>query len=226
MAAMALNREQIVALIDERLQVMVPGLEHSMGARLNVIINEANAVSQKLHADMERPKGLHEGELAKLIADEARVDEVVARQNTRKTKTDDLIEKLKVEFVKVSEASTNLEQRAAGVIQEQGTNMTTMFEDMRVKLAVTYDNQQAENAKVQTQLVQAEKLLKEATASSSGGAGTLRAPQLRKEGCSVDKLKESTDVIDFRQWVRRLELSLDAHYGWTREEADHTRELR
>ena len=58
MAAMALNREQIVALLDERLQVMFPGLEHSMGARLNVIINEANAVSQKLHADMERSKEL------------------------------------------------------------------------------------------------------------------------------------------------------------------------
>ena len=145
MAAMALNREQIVALIDERLQVMVPGLEHSMGARLNVIINEANAVSQKLHADMERSKDFHEVEGAKLVADEARVDEVVARQNTMKTETDDLIEKLKIEFVKVSEASTNLEQRAAGVIHEQSVNMTTMFEDMRVKLAATYDGLQAEN---------------------------------------------------------------------------------
>ena len=47
MAAMALNREQIVALVDERLQVMVPGFKHSMGARLHVIINEANAASQK-----------------------------------------------------------------------------------------------------------------------------------------------------------------------------------
>ena len=67
MAAMAWNREQIVALIDERLQVMVPGLKHSMGARLNVIVNEANAVSQKLHADMERPKELHEDEVAQLV---------------------------------------------------------------------------------------------------------------------------------------------------------------
>ena len=91
--------------------------------------------------------------------------------------------------------------------------MTTMFEDMRVKLAATYDSQQAENAKVQTQLAQAEKLLKEATASGSGGAGTLRAPQLRKEDCNVDKFKENTDVIDFCQWVRTLELSQEAHYG-------------
>ena len=196
-----------MALIDEQLQVTVPGLEHSMGARLNVIINEANAVSQKLHADMERPKELHKGEVAKLIADEARVDEVVARQNTMKTETDDPIEKLRVEFVKASEASTNLEQRAAGVIHEQSANTKTMFEDMRVKFAATYDNQQAENAKVQTQLTLAEKLLKEATASGSGGAGTLRAPQLRKDDCDVDQLKETADVIDFRQWVRTLEWS-------------------
>ena len=63
MAAMALSREQIVALVDERLQVLAPSLEHSMGARLNVIIGEANAVSLNLHADMERSKELHEGEV-------------------------------------------------------------------------------------------------------------------------------------------------------------------
>ena len=99
---------------------------------------------------------------------------MVVRQNTTKAETDGLIEKLKVEFIKVLEASTNLEQRAAGVIQEQSTTNTTMSEDMRVKLAATYDNQQAENAKVQTQLAQAERLLKEATLSGSGGVVTLR----------------------------------------------------
>ena len=173
MAARVLNREQVVALIDERLQVMVPSLEHSMGARPNVIINEANAVGQKLHADMERPKESYEGEIAKLIADEARVDGVVARQNSMKTETDDFIEKWKVEFVKVSEASTNLEQRAAGIIHEQSTNMTTMFKDMRIKLAATYDSQQVDNAKAQTQLAHAEKLLRsreiESTATPQGG---------------------------------------------------------
>ena len=75
-----------------------------------------------------------------MIADKARVDEVVARQNTMKTETDDFIEKLKIEFVKVSEAPTNLEQRTAGATHEQSASMTTMFEDMRVKLAATYDN--------------------------------------------------------------------------------------
>ena len=75
-----------------------------------------------------------------MIADQARVDEVVARQNTMKSETDAFIESLKVEFLKVSDASAILEERAAGVIQEQRANMTTMFEDMRVKLAATYDN--------------------------------------------------------------------------------------
>ena len=120
---MALSREQIVALVDERLQVAIPGLEHSMGYRLNAIIREANTASLKLQE-------VHEGEIAELVADQARVDEVFARQNAMKAETDGLIEKLKVEFIKVSEAWTNLEQLAAGVIQEQSTNMTTMFEDM------------------------------------------------------------------------------------------------
>ena len=31
---------------------------------------------------------------------------------------------------------------------------------------------------------------------------------------NADKLKESTDVIDFRPWARTLEFSLEAHYGW------------
>ena len=48
---MALTWEQIVALVDERLQVAIPGLEHSIGDRLNAIIREANTVSLKLHAD-------------------------------------------------------------------------------------------------------------------------------------------------------------------------------
>ena len=94
---------------------------------------------------------------------------MVARQNTMKTETDDLIEKLKIEFVKVSEASTNLEQRAAGVIHKRSADMTMMFEDVRLKLAATYDNQQVENAKVQTQLPQAEKLLKEARRRAQEG---------------------------------------------------------
>ena len=53
---MALSREQIVALVDERLQVLVPSLEHSMCARLNVIIGDANEVSLRIRADMERSK--------------------------------------------------------------------------------------------------------------------------------------------------------------------------
>ena len=54
-------------------------------------------------------------------------------------------------------------------------------------------------------------MIKEAV---SGGAGTLKSLKLRKEDCNVGKLKEATGVVDSRQWVRTLELSLDAHCDW------------
>ena len=115
-----------------------------------------------MDSDMELSKALHEGEVAKLCEEHARVDNVVARQNTMKGESDALIEMLKVEFAKVAEVWVNLEQRAAGVLQEQSASIMTTFEDLRNRFAGTYDQQQAENAKVQTQLAQVEKLLKEA----------------------------------------------------------------
>ena len=70
--------------------------------------------------------------------------------------------------------------------------------------------QDAKREKVQQQLVAAEKLIKTA---STGGAGTPKPPKL-KEDCNVERLKKLTDVADFRQWVRTLELSLEAQYDW------------
>ena len=113
---MAWTRQQIEALIDVRPQVAIPNLEHSMGERMNAILREASTVSLQLHSDMARSKALHQGEVAKLFGEQAGVDDVVARQNTTKEESDALIEKLKIEFAKVKEVSTNLEQRAAGVI--------------------------------------------------------------------------------------------------------------
>ena len=57
---------------------------------------------------------------------------------------------------------------------------------MKNKLTVTNDQNQANNVNVQQQLMEAEKLLKEA-ALNLGGAGTLRARNIRKEDCHAEK---------------------------------------
>ena len=91
--------------------------------------------------------------------------------------------------------------------------MELTLEGWKNNLAVAYNQQQAENTKFQQQVMHAEKLFKEA-ASNAGGAGTLTAPKIREEDCHMEKFKETTDAVDFKQWVRTLELSLETHYDW------------
>ena len=62
MAAMAWTQGQIEALIDARLQVAIPNLEHSMGERMNVIIREAQTVSLQSHSDMELSNATRAGQ--------------------------------------------------------------------------------------------------------------------------------------------------------------------
>ena len=49
-----------------------------------------------------------------------------------------------------------------------------------------------------------------------GGAGTGsdRQVKLDRKDCRVDKLDEKADVIEFRQWIRTVELQLECVYNW------------
>ena len=103
------------------------------------------------------------------------------------------------------------------MVAEQRSIIESIFAGLEDKSQVLFAAQGEQNEKVQQQRAQAEKMLKEIrnAAANTGGAGTLRGPKIRKEDCNVEKLKESADMVDFRQWVRTLELSLEAHYDWT-----------
>ena len=47
------------------------------------------------------------------------------------------------------------------------------------------------------------------------GPGRCEGPRSARRICNVDKLKDTTDVVDSCQWIRTLELSLEARYDWT-----------
>ena len=51
-------------------------------------------------------------------------------------------------------------------MEEQQKAIEATFEELKNKFTVTYDQQQAENVQLQQQLMQAEKLLKEAVSNS------------------------------------------------------------
>ena len=72
-----------------------------MGVRLNSIIQEANEMSLKLHADMERSTVIHECAVAIRFEEQSRIDELVVRQNTMKAESDVLIASLEEESNKI-----------------------------------------------------------------------------------------------------------------------------
>ena len=87
------------------------------------------------------------------------------------------------------------------MVADRKAGIETAFAGLEAKLQVSFAVHDQRNAKVQQQLAQTEEMMQEtrSAAANNGGAGTLRGPKIRKEDCNVDRLKETTGVVDFRQ---------------------------
>ena len=134
-------------------------------------------------SDMEKWKALHDVEMAVLADSDRRTKVLIERQNATSKDCTELVQTLEQQFAKVGDASTYLEQRAAtGITQQQQAGIEATLKDLEAKLGLTHDLQKAVNEKIQAQLLVAQKLIRDA---STGGAGMLKAPKLRKEDGNV-----------------------------------------
>ena len=73
---------------------------------------------------------------------------------------------------------------------------------------------EAQHQKVQAQMLVAHQIIEGMKAGGTGGSGTGRAPRMKKDVFQVANIKEKQDVHEFRQWLRTLELHMEAHYEW------------
>ena len=169
-----------------------------IGGKVNAIIVQADAQCVALQNDMERSKQLHEVEMGALALAEARGNELIDRQNKMSSDCKALAESLEGKFAETDASTKDLEWRAAVVVADHQASIQATSMGLEEKLQVSFAEQADANVRVQQQLGEARKTLK-AAAIHGGGAGTLRAPVIRKEDCNVEKLKDATDVIDFRQ---------------------------
>ena len=188
--------------------------EGEIGAKLNMIIAHAESKCTERQADMDRSKELHETEMRGLGEAEARGSALVVQQNALSDSCKSLAESLESRFARTGAVTKDLERRASSVVAEQQTGIKTILAGFEAKLQVSFAVQEEQNVKVHQQLEQAEKMMKEIrnAAANNGGAGILRGREVCRGDCNVEKLKETTDVEDYRKRVHTLELCFEAHY--------------
>ena len=89
-----------------------------------------------------------------------------------------------------------------------------LIPELKKQFAEDRSASEAQHQKVQAQMLAAQQVTEGMKAGGTGGAGTGRAPRMKKDVFQVANIKEKQDVHEFRQWLRTLELHMEAHYDW------------
>ena len=84
--------------------------------------------------------------------------------------------------------------------------------ELHANLVTKFAEQYQHNNEAASRIIAVETRL--AAQGGFGGAGTDKPVKLDRKDCKVEKLEDKADVIDFRQWIRTIELQLESVYNW------------
>ena len=112
--------------------------ESEIGAKLNLLIAQAESKYSELQSDMDRSKELKEVEVKGLMGAEAKVSALLVQQNALSHSCKFARGVARGHVCRDRRGTKDLERRAAGGVAEQQTGIETIFAGLEAKLQVSF----------------------------------------------------------------------------------------